>query len=100
MSAGTTQLASADNSTSLWDRKYQFYIDQQIEVAVFLANGIRLNGVILDFDDSAVVLTSEHKHPEGVTVQRAQVATLMRKPVAKDNQHQPQETRTGHNARR
>lgn len=95
MSAG-----SDTQDQSVWDRKYQFYKDQGIEVSLFLANGIRLNGKILEFDDSAVVLTSEHHAAEGVTTSRRQVATLMRRPPKDQHEGEHRRDRNQNTSRR
>jgi hypothetical protein len=75
-------------SQRIMDAQLEFYMDQKLEVFLFLSNGIRLSGRILKFDSSDVVLTSEHQHPEGVTTSRLFLATIMRKGDRPANQHQ------------
>lgn len=83
----------------LWDTRYAFYKDKQIEVSVFLENGIKLNGTILAFDSNAVIISSEQGNPEGVCISRHHVATIGRaRPNTKINpqgqENRPQSTST------
>jgi sRNA-binding regulator protein Hfq len=63
---------------SLMERKLEFYRVYEIDVSIFLTNGVCLSGKILEHDHSAVVITSPHG-AEGVTLSRSVVATVMRR---------------------
>lgn len=49
-----------------------------LEVSVYLANGIKLSGRILKFDRETLILTSD-AGPEGVGITRANIATMTRR---------------------
>lgn len=71
-------MAESETSTPLNDKMLGAFKAQNLEVSVYLANGIKLSGKIIEFDKDSLVLTSD-AGPEGVTITRANIATMTRR---------------------
>jgi RNA chaperone Hfq len=66
------------NAIPLNDQMLEGFKAQGLEVSIYLANGIKLSGKIVDFDRETLVLTSD-AGPEGVGITRANIATMTRR---------------------
>lgn len=71
-------MAASEKTTPLNDKMLGCFKDQNLEVSVYLANGIKLSGKIIEFDTDSLVLTSD-AGPEGVTITRSNIATMTRR---------------------
>lgn len=69
---------------SLMDDRLQLYKEEHVEIFIYLSNGIRLSGKVMNFDTATVLLTSE-TGTDGIPISRSFIATVMRK---SDSQHQ------------
>lgn len=74
-------------TTTLSDKMLKQFQEQNLEVSVYLANGIKLSGRIVEFDRETLVLTSA-AGPEGVSITRTNIATMTRR---SDEQRERQE---------
>lgn len=63
--------------TPLSDRMLDVFKEKNQELAVYLANGIKLSGRIIEYDKDTLILTSS-TGPEGVTISRSSIATMTR----------------------
>jgi RNA chaperone Hfq len=68
----------SERTTPLNDSMLSQFQDNNLEVSVYLANGIKLSGKIVAFDRETLVLTSD-AGPEGVSITRSNIATMTRR---------------------
>jgi RNA chaperone Hfq len=68
----------SETQQPLNDRKIAHFKDSNLEVSVYLANGIKLSGHIVEFDRETLILTSD-AGPEGVSITRTNIATMTRR---------------------
>jgi RNA chaperone Hfq len=70
--------SESETALSLNDKMLRQFKDSKLEVSVYLANGIKLSGHIVEFDRETLILTSV-AGPEGVSITRSNIATMTRR---------------------
>lgn len=68
----------SETQTPLNDQMLEQFKTQGLEVSVYLANGIKISGRVMNFDCGTLILTSD-AGPEGVSITRSNIATLTRR---------------------
>jgi RNA chaperone Hfq len=68
-------MAESETLTPLIDKMLKKFQDKNLEVSVYLANGIKISGRIIEFDPNTLILSSD-AGPEGVSITRSSIATL------------------------
>ena len=75
--------------TTLTEERLARYKSGKVKAAIYLFNGVRLIGRVVDYDASAIILDSEQAGlDDGVLVVRQNVATIQRA-VAEDRKAPP-----------
>lgn len=64
--------------TTLLSIHLEKFKQSQENITVFLANGVRINGKLVDFDASGVVLTSEDSADEDVFIHMNVLASFLK----------------------
>lgn len=77
-------MSESETIKPLNDKMLGKFQAQNLEVSVYLANGIKISGRIIEFDPDTLILTSD-AGPEGVSITRANIATLTRR--TEDQRH-------------
>ena len=82
------------NPNQLNDQMLNNFKTADLEVSVYLANGIKLSGKVVDFDRETLVLTSD-AGPEGVGITRSNIATMTRRSDEQRNRQEGGSKSTG-----
>lgn len=78
----------ANDTATVLSKKLQQLKDSKVKADIFMSNGIKLTGIVMDYDDTGILLSSDKTEVSSIGITRSLVSTAQEHSM-KENDRRP-----------